>query len=70
MIARRNQEQAKAYHVDHISNSIGSEAYWAMIHQEISVQEAMKIQEGRAAMQKEWHKLERPESRPAAWDVT
>ena len=32
MIARRSQEQAKANHVEHISNSIGSEAYWVMIH--------------------------------------
>ena len=70
MIARKKEEQPKANHVEHISNSIGSEAYWAMVHQEISTPEAMKIKENGDAMQKEWDKLESPEGRPAAWDVT
>ena len=61
MISRHNKEQQQLNHVDKISNSIGSEADWAMIHQEITIPEAMKIKEGKAAMQKELDKLERPE---------
>ena len=50
MIDQRHQER--------ISNNLGTEAYWAMIHQEISISEAMKIQEGRRAMEDKWNKLE------------
>ena len=69
MIARHNKEQKLKNHVDKISNSLGSEAYWAMIHHEISIPEAMNNKDGKAAMLKEWAKLEEPEGRPAAWDV-
>ena len=40
-----------------------------MIHHEISIPEAMKVKDGKAAMLKEWDKLERPVGRSAAWDV-
>ena len=64
-------------HTDKVSNCIGAEAYRSMIHQEIPIHEAMQIEDGAKAMNKEWDKLQYPKrdaegkiTRPAAWDVT
>ena len=57
-------------HQEKLSSSIGSEPYWNMIHHEISIKEAMQIEQGKAAIDEEWNKLENPKGRPACWDVT
>ena len=74
----KHQQMIDFYkHTDKVSNCIGAESYWAMIHQEIPVHEAMQIEDGAKAMNKEWDKLQYPTRddkgeilRPAAWDVT
>ena len=49
---------AKRQHQERISSSLGGEAFWALIHKPISIQKAMQIDKGRAALEKEWAKLE------------
>ena len=61
MMAKHNREQKLKNHVPKLSNSIGSEAYWAMIHQEITIPEAMASEKGKDAMLAEWAKLEKPD---------
>lgn len=58
MIAKWRQEAATKNHQDRLGNSIGAEAPRAMNHQEVSISEAMKIQEVLDAMDVEWTKLE------------
>ena len=74
--AKARQKQQLPEHQDKIINATGAEACRAMIHPEISIAEAMQIQEGKDAMNEEWNKLEFPikddqgnVKRPAAWDV-
>ena len=62
---------------DSLTNMVGGQEYWSMINQEMSIAEAMKIDQGRQALQKELDKLEFPVKddkgniiRPAAWDLT
>jgi DNA (cytosine-5)-methyltransferase 1 len=62
---RRSQREHQERH----SSSIGCEPYWNMIHHEVSIKEAMQIEEGKKALDTEWSKLEKPEGRPACWDV-
>ena len=66
IMEQQNKEQKLRDHTEKLSNSIGSEAYWAMIHQEISIKEAMESEQGTKAMLAEWAKLENPVGRPAA----
>ena len=49
---------------------MGTEIYWAMMHHEISIAGAMRCETGIEAMNGECGKLECPEGRPPAWDVT
>ena len=56
ILSRHNKflaEEEKQNHIDKISNDMGSEAYWAMIHQEITIAEAMRFDKGIEAMAKE-----------------
>ena len=56
-------------HDEHVApKGWASEEWFALVHTQIPIPKALKIPEGRAALDKEWAKLERPD-RPA-WDVT
>ena len=56
-------------HDEHIAQKgWASEEWFAFVHTQIPISKTLRIPEGRAALDKEWAKLERPD-RPA-WDVT
>ena len=56
-------------HDEHVApKGASSEEWFGLVHTPIDIPKALKIPEGRAALEKDWKKLENPE-RPA-WDVS
>ena len=52
----KQRQQLEEERQDSLSNMIGGKEYRAMIHQEISIAEAIKFEKGHAALEKEWEK--------------
>ena len=63
----RMEESLPAYHEDHISGKgDNSLQHYNLVHKFIPMPQAMKITAGKAAVDKEWEKLEKI----PAWDIT
>ena len=67
--AKNKRKTTNERHPERMSNSVGSEAYCTRIDQGISIPGAMKIKQGRGAMEAEWNTIECPEGCPPALDV-